>query len=108
MSLGPVVLLVFGIVMILGGLMGHRAGSKVSLISGSVSGLVLLGAWFISRDHMAAGLWIGVGVSALLSVVFGMRLAKTGKFMPTGGLLVVSVVALVLLVYSVFVSGDRL
>jgi len=100
MSLGPVVLLVFGIVMILGGLMGHRAGSKVSLISGSVSGLVLLGAWFVSRDHLAAGLWIGVGVGALLSVVFGMRLAKTGRFMPAGGLLVVSVVALALLVYS--------
>ena len=108
MSLGPVVLLVFGIVMILGGLMGHRAGSKVSLISGSVSGLVLLGAWFISRDHMAAGLWIGVGASALLSVVFGMRMAKSGKFMPAGGLLVVSVVALTLLVYSALMSGDRL
>ncbi len=74
----------------------------------SLGPVVLLGAWFVSRDHMAAGLWVGVGVSALLSAVFGMRLAKTGKFMPTGGLLVVSVVALVLLVYSVFVSGDRL
>ena len=100
MNLGPVVLLVFGIVMILGGLMGHRAGSKASLISGSLSGLVLLGAWFVSRDQLAVGLWIGVGVSALLSAVFGMRLAKTGKLMPAGGLLVVSVVALVLLVYS--------
>ena len=102
MSFGPVVLLVFGIVMILGGLMGYRAGSKVSLISGSVSGLVLLGAWFVSRDHMAVGLWIGVGVSALLSAVFGMRLAKTGKLMPTGGLLGVSLLALMLLVYSVW------
>ena len=100
MSFGPVVLLVFGILMVLGGLMGHRAGSKASLISGSLSGLVLLGAWFVSRDHLAVGLWIGVGVSALLSVVFGMRLAKTGKFMPAGGLLLVSVVALGLLVYS--------
>ncbi len=100
MSLGPVVLLVFGVLMVLGGLMGHRAGSKASLISGSLSGLVLLGAWFVSRDHMAAGLWIGVGVSALLSAVFGMRLAKTGKVMPAGGLLAVSVVALGLLVYS--------
>ncbi len=100
MSLGPVVLLVFGIVMILGGVMGYRAGSKVSLISGSLSGLVLLGAWFVSRDQMAVGLWIGVGVSALLSAVFGMRLAKTGRLMPAGGLLVVSVVALALLAYS--------
>ncbi len=108
MSLGPLVLLVFGVAMVLGGLMGHRAGSKVSLISGSVSGLVLLGAWFVSRDHLAVGLWIGTGVSALLSVVFGMRLAKTGKFMPAGGLLAVSVVAMVILVYSALVSGDRL
>ena len=43
MGLGPVVLLVFGLVMILGGLMGYRAGSKASVISGSGSGLVLRG-----------------------------------------------------------------
>ena len=66
----------------------------------SLGPVVLLGAWFVSRDHMAAGLWVGVGVSALLSAVFGMRLAKTRQLMPAGSLLLVSVVALVLLAYS--------
>jgi len=107
MILGQVVLLVLGVAMLLGGLMGYRAGSRMSLISGSLSGLLLLGAWFVSRDHLSAGLWIGVGVSALLSVVFGIRLAKSGKFMPTGGLLLVNVVALALLVYSALIGGDR-
>jgi len=100
MSLGPIVLLVYGIVMILGGLIGYLAGSRASLISGSVSGVLLLGAWFLARDHPALGLWGGVVLSALLSVVFGVRLAKTGKPMPAGALLAVSVAALALLAYS--------
>ena len=100
MSLGPIVLLVYGIVMILGGLIGYLAGSKAALISGSVSGVLLLGAWFLARDHPALGLWGGDVLSALLSVVFGVRLAKTGKPMPAGALLAVSVAALALLAYS--------
>ena len=86
MSRGPIVLLVYGIVMILGGLIGYLAGSKASLISGSVSGVLLLGAWFLARDHPALGLWGGVVLSALLSVVFGVRLAKTGKPMPAANI----------------------
>ena len=101
MNLGPLVLLLFAIGMILGGLMGYRAGSKASLISGTASGLVLLGAWFVSRSQLAVGLWAGAAVGALLSVVFGIRLAKTGKVMPAGGLLVFSVVATVLLIVAV-------
>ena len=103
--MGPIVLLVYAALMILGGLMGHRAGSKVSLYAGVGSGVVLLGVWFVTRSQLGVGLWIGAVVTLLLCISFGMRLAKTGKLMPAGGLLAISVVALLLLAYSALQVG---
>lgn len=100
MNLGPTVLLVYGILMVLGGLMGYRAGSRVSLIAGLVSGVLLLAAWWLSRTQPVAGLWAGVVITLLLCGSFAMRLLETRRFMPSGALLVVSVVALLLLAYS--------
>ena len=100
MSLGQAVLLSYGLLMLIGGFMGYRAGSNASLIAGSVSGVLLLAALWLSRNQPATGLWLGAVVAALLCVSFAMRLSKTGKFMPSGGLLLVSVVALALLAYS--------
>ena len=98
---GPTVLLIYGLLIIFGGVMGLRAGSKVSLYAGGGSGLLLLVAWFVSRSHLELGLWIGVAISVLLSIVSGMRLAKTKKFMPSGMLLLINVAAFGLLVASV-------
>ena len=76
------------------------AGSSASLIAGGTSGVLLLVAWVVTRTHLTVGLWAGAAISLLLCVSFVMRLAKTGKFMPAGGLLIVSVLALVLLAWS--------
>jgi len=100
MPSGPTTLLVYGVLMILGGVMGMRAGSKVSLYAGAGSGVLLLVAWYVTGIQLAAGLWIGAAISLLLCASFAMRLKKTGKFMPSGMLLAVSVVALVLLIVS--------
>lgn len=105
MHLGQIVLLVYAVLMLVGGFMGYRAGSTVSLYAGVGSGIVLLVAWLVTRSQLDVGLWIGVVVTLLLCISFGMRLAKTGKFMPAGGLLVVSVVALLFLAYSALQSG---
>jgi uncharacterized membrane protein (UPF0136 family) len=99
------VLLVYGAFMILGGVMGARKGSRVSLYAGAGSGLLLLVAWFVTRTHLAAGLWLGVAVAALLCGVTGVRLARSGKFMPAGMLLAVSVVALVALLAAALSAG---
>lgn len=100
MSLGPIVLVVYGMLMILGGLMGARAGSRVSLVAGAGSGVLLLVAWGITRSNMSAGLWMGELISLLLAVTFGARLARTRKVMPAGVLLVTSVIAFLLLLYA--------
>ena len=101
MAPGPTTLLVYVVLMILGGVMGARAGSKVSLAAGGGSGVLLLGAWLLTRFSLVAGLWLGAVLALLLSVTFGMRAKKAGKFMPAGMLFLVSVAALVLLVVSI-------
>lgn len=105
MATGQIVLVVYALLILVGGLMGARAGSRASLIAGSASGTLLLAALVVSLFHMAAGLWIGTGVSLVLSVVFGNRLAKTGKLMPSGMLLAVSIVALLVLLFSAVGTG---
>jgi len=88
---------VYGVIMILGGIAGYaRVGSKASLISGVGFGLVLLisgiGVWNGSQNSLMAAILIAL----LLVVLFAIRYAKTRRFMPSGVLVILSVVAAVL------------
>ncbi len=88
------ILVGYAILLMIGGFIGYRkAGSRPSLIAGSVSGLIaLLAAGLMLQDVRA--IWLGVVLSAMMLVVFGIRFAKTRKFMPSGLLGVVSVAVL--------------
>jgi len=105
MLIGQWVLLVYAVLMMFGGLMGFRAGSKVSLYAGFGSGVALLAAFGVTYLALGAGLWVGCVLAVILTLMFGQRLAKTGKFMPSGMLLAVSLVAVVLLGYSAWIAG---
>ncbi len=105
MTLGQITLVVYALLMLLGGGIGFlNAKSKPSLIAGSISAILLGVAWFVSRSQETTGYLFGLIVAVLLLVVFGMRLKKTGKFMPSGMLLIFSVVAGTILAYSYFIS----
>ena len=102
-SLATAVLVIYAVLMLLGGLMGYRtAGSKASLIAGIASSVALFGALAWSRSRPASGFIAGAVVALALTVVFGIRLAKTGNFMPAGMLMVVSVLALMVLALAGF------
>jgi len=106
MSMGQIVLLLYALLMLAGGVIGYTtAGSKASLISGGVSGVLLAVAWYWTRSSAGPGFWLGAAISLALCVAFASRLSKTGKFMPSGMLLAISGVALVLLVYSALRVG---
>ena len=94
MSLAKIVLLAYGVLMIFGGAMGFKAGSKVSLIMGLISGGIVLIALYLTNNNPGLGYGIIVGTTALLCIVFIMRLIKTQKMMPSGGLLLLSLIAL--------------
>jgi uncharacterized membrane protein (UPF0136 family) len=87
------VLWVYIVLLMLGGLFGFFKGkSKISLITSAVFAAVLvLCAFNIIFQPYVADLLL-----AVLLVVFAIRLAKTKKFMPSGLMLVLTILALAL------------
>ncbi|MFP4134163.1 MAG: TMEM14 family protein [Halothece sp.] len=102
MSVANIAVIVYGVLAIVGGVMGYKtAGSKVSLISGSLSGVILLVAGIASLLGQGWGLILGSIVSAVLIIVFLSRLWKTRKFMPAGLMIIAGAVVLVVTVPEV-------
>jgi uncharacterized membrane protein (UPF0136 family) len=91
------ILWIYIVLLLVGGMIGFlKAGSKISLITSSVSAALLVltampGVFTpIFRRNLA-----DVIMAALL-VVFAIRLTKTKKFMPSGMMLVLTLTALAL------------
>ena len=98
MSISPnLVLWIYIVLLLVGGLIGFlKANSKVSLImSTAFAALLILTAVHGILDAGFARNLANILMAALL-VVFAMRLAKTKKLMPSGMMLVVTIVALAL------------
>ena len=90
--------LIYGILLLVGGIFGYtKAKSKPSLISGVISGLLLLISGFLQWQQMSVGLILAQVLTFILAIVFAIRLWKTRKFMPAGLMLVLSVANLVIL-----------
>ena len=88
----------YGILSIIGGIIGYKsAGSKVSLISGTISGLLLLIAAFVQLQGQAWGLTLSVIITSILMIVFAIRLAKTRKLMPAGLMVILGLVTLIIM-----------
>jgi uncharacterized membrane protein (UPF0136 family) len=85
------ILWIYIVLLIVGGLFGYfKAGSKVSLITSSVSAAILV---LCALDVVFKAYMAGI-VMAVLLVVFTIRLAKTKKFVPSGLMLVLTALAL--------------
>ena len=87
MTLPKIVLMIYALVLFAGAFMGLKAGSKISLISGLISGaLVLLGIYLIGVQAKTGYLFLVI-LNGLLTIVFLMRFLKTHHWMPAGMLL---------------------
>ena len=96
MSLALIIALIYGVLTIVGGVVGYlKARSKPSLISGIVSGLLLIIGALRAAQGIASGLWLVKIVTLLLVIVFIIRLIKTKKFMPAGLMVVGGVITLI-------------
>lgn len=92
-----IILGIYGILMLVGGFIGYKkAGSMASLIAGGISGVLILIAVYIASNNPVLGYRMTTVISGLLVCSFTMRLVKTGTFMPSGMLLILSVIALVI------------
>lgn len=107
MEVGRITLILYGVLLILGGILGYaEKRSIISLVSGVASGLLALVAYALARTQPRAGLGLGLVVSLILVGAMWMRFQKTGKFMPAGMLLAVSVIVLVILGASLLRKGS--
>ena len=88
--------IVFGVLTIAGGIVGYlKAGSVVSVIAGSISGILLLLAAWLMPEHQAAGLIVAGLISVLLAGQFVPKFFKTYRIMPAGLMSVLSVIGII-------------
>ena len=96
MGAAKIYFIIFGILTIVGGVIGYlKAGSMASIIAGSISGVLLLLAAWLMPEHQAVGLFIALIVSLLLAGQFIPKFFQTFKVMPAGLMSVLSVLGIV-------------
>ena len=101
--IGPakIYFIVFGLLTIVGGVMGYvKAGSTASLIAGSVSGILLLVAAFLLPNNVAIGLALAGIVSLALAGRFVPAFMKTGQVMPAGLMSALSVIGVIVAIVA--------
>lgn len=98
MSPATVMTFIYGVLSIVGGFIGYQqAGSTPSLVSGAITGMLLLIAGVGQLQGQVWGLWLAIAVTLLLVIVFIYRLIKTKKFFPAGLMVAVGIGTLIAL-----------
>ena len=97
--------LIYGAMLILGGVMGFlKAHSKISLITGAVSGLIVLLSCKINSK--SSYLYVSA-ISLVLAGFFSFRFAHSHAFMPTGLMLILSTMTFCVVSLSWFNSQKK-
>ena len=96
MEAAKIYFIIFGLLTIVGGIIGYlKAGSTASIIAGGIAGVLLLVAAFLLPEHRAAGLATGLIISVLLAAQFAPKFFRTGRVMPAGMMSVLSVIGII-------------
>ena len=104
-AVASIVTLSYAALLVAGGIVGWRvSGSRISLTASLVSAALLSASWRISLGSPGPGYLMGTIVSLALAVLFTVRFRKTKKFMPSGMLLLLSIVVTVILAWSSFTT----
>jgi len=95
-----IILILYGCLLFSGAYFGWKAGSKISMIMGILSGLLVFFGVYLITISTFNGYCLVASISSFLSVIFLIRLVKTHKFMPAGMLLGVSCLVLFLTLFQ--------
>ncbi|NEQ37328.1 MAG: hypothetical protein F6K40_14055 [Okeania sp. SIO3I5] len=107
MNIGIIAAIAYGILAIVGGIIGYtKVGSKISLISGSISGLLLIISGIIQLMGINWGLIFSIVISTILVITFIIRLIKTRKMMPAGLMILTGIVAVAVMVYQISLNNS--
>ncbi len=99
--------LAYGILAIVGGIIGYtKVGSKISLISGSISGLLLIISGIIQLLGINWGLIFSLFITTILVITFIIRLVKTRKMMPAGLMILSGIAAVAVMVYQISLNNS--
>lgn len=99
MDLATAAAIGYGILTSVGGILGYtKVGSQTSLISGLISGGLLIVGGIAHFQNAAWGLVLATIVTIALIIIFSIRLFKTRRFMPAGLMVGVGILALLALV----------
>ena len=101
--IGPtkIYFIVFGLLTIVGGVIGYvKAGSTASIIAGSIAGVLLLIAAWLLPGSPVVGLGLAIVISLALAGQFVPKFIKTGHVMPAGLMSVLSVIGIVVAVLA--------
>jgi uncharacterized membrane protein (UPF0136 family) len=91
----------YGILTLIGGVAGYlKAKSKPSLISGLISGVLLIAAALMQLQGFPFGSLLARIITVALIAVFAFRFQKTRKFMPAGLMIVAGAIALTIMLLS--------
>jgi uncharacterized membrane protein (UPF0136 family) len=96
-----IIIIIYGLFLASGAYFGWKAGSKPSLIAGSASAILVFIGYFIAQSNPKNGYMMLSIVSAVLVIVFIKRLLATGKFMPSGMLLAVTIAFLAFCLHNI-------
>ena len=101
MEAAKIYFIVFGILTIVGGIVGYvKAGSVASIIAGSITGVLLLVAAFLLPEHRMVGLASALIISLLLAAQFMPKLLRTGRVMPAGIMSLLSVIGIIVAIVA--------
>jgi uncharacterized membrane protein (UPF0136 family) len=101
--IGPATIyfIVFGLLTIVGGVMGYATkGSVPSLVAGSVCGILLLLAAYLLPGNLVVGLALAALVSIALAGKFLPTFIKTHQVMPAGLMSVLSVIGIIVAIVA--------
>ena len=85
----------YGLVLLIGAFFGWKAGSKISLISGSISGLLILLGVYLINVNTKGGYGLLSAISGLLAITFVIRFIKTHQVIPSGALFMLSLISFI-------------
>ena len=101
MEAAKIYFIVFGVLTIVGGIIGYiKAGSVASIIAGSISGVLLLVGAFVMPEHRVVGLATALIVSLLLAAYFIRKYLSTGAVMPAGMMSVLSIIGIIVVIVA--------
>jgi uncharacterized membrane protein (UPF0136 family) len=101
MEAARIYFIVFGVLTIVGGIVGYlKAGSVASIIAGSITGVLLLVAAFLLPEHRTIGLATALIVSLLLAAQFVPKFLRTARVMPAGMMSILSAIGIIAVIVA--------